>query len=330
MTETTQERRSPAAASHHASPPFDERLYLRSMLTRDLPEIPPIYFYDDRGSELFEQITELPVYYQARTEISILERFAAEIVAAARPRHIVELGSGAGRKIRILLDAWRAAGLGETCTMLDVNERFVEASLLRLRADYPAFAFRGEIGDFTRDLDRLGTGRERLTVFLGGTLGNLYPEERSRFFRGLAQRMAASDALLLGVDLVKDRARLEAAYDDPEGVTAAFNRNALRACNQRFGADFDVTSFTHRAFYDPEHAWIEMRLRAERAMRVSIPALALTLKLERGAEIRTEVSCKFTRNSLAAAAAVGGLSLSNWYTDPEDLFALAVLRKPGA
>jgi L-histidine N-alpha-methyltransferase len=308
----------------------DERLRLRATLTRALPEIPPIYFYDDRGSELFEEITGLSVYYQARTEIGILERHAAEIVAAAHPRHLVELGSGAGRKIRILLDAWRAAGIGETCTMLDVNESFVEESLRRLRADYPGYAFRGQIGDFTRDLARLGAGGERLTIFLGGTLGNLYPEERSRFFRSLSQGMEASDAVLLGVDLIKDPARLEAAYDDPEGVTAAFNRNALRTLNQRFGADFDVGSFAHRAFYDAEHAWIEMRLRAERAMRVSIPALDLTLKLERGAEIRTEVSCKFTRASLATAAATGGLSISHWYTDPEELFALALLRKTDA
>ncbi len=330
MTTTNQESHHSQDATLRALPPFDERIRLRATLTRPLPEIPPIYFYDDRGSALFEQITGLSAYYQTRTEIGILERRAAEIVAAARPRRLVELGSGAGRKIRILLDAWRAAGIGETCTLLDVNESFVKESLGRLRADYAEYAFRGEIGDFTRDLDRLGAGGERLTVFLGGTLGNLYPEERGGFFRRLSQGMAASDALLVGVDLVKDPARLEAAYDDPQGVTAAFNRNTLRALNQRFGADFDVASFTHRAFYDAKHEWIEMRLRAERAMRVSIPALDLTLRLERGAEIRTEVSCKFTRASLATAAATGGLAISLWYTDPEGLFALAVLRKPNA
>jgi L-histidine N-alpha-methyltransferase len=330
MTTTSPERCHSLDASSAASPLFDERLRLRATLTRALPEIPPIYFYDDRGSALFEEITGLSVYYQTRTEIGLLERHGAEIVAAARPRHLVELGSGAGRKIRILLDAWRAAGIGETCTMLDVNESFVEESLRRLRADYPGYAFRGQIGDFTRDLARLGAGGERLTIFLGGTLGNLYPEERRRFFQSLSRGMEASDAVLLGVDLIKDPARLEAAYDDPEGVTAAFNRNALRTLNHRFGADFDVGSFTHRAFYDAEHAWIEMRLRAERAMRVSIPALDLTLKLERGAEIRTEVSCKFTRDSLAIAAAMGGLSISHWYTDPEELFALALLRKTDA
>jgi len=313
-----------------SSPPFDERARLRASLTRPLPEIPPVYFYDDRGSDLFERITRLSVYYQTRAEVALLERHAAEIVAAVRPRHLVELGSGAGRKIRLLLDAWQSAGEDggdKTCTMLDVNERVVAESLSRLRADYPGGAFRGVIGDFTRDIDRLGTGGQRFTVFFGGTVGNLYPEERADFFHGLARRMAASDAFLVGVDLVKDRARLEAAYDDPEGVTAEFNRNALLALNRRFGADFDVGSFSHRAFYDADRAWIEMRLRAERAMQVRLPALDLTLSLDRGAEIRTEVSCKFTRDSLAAAAASGGLSLSQWYLEREGLFALALLRK---
>jgi L-histidine N-alpha-methyltransferase len=188
------------------------------------------------------------------------------------------------------------------------------------------YAFHGVIGDFTRDLLRLGPGGERLTVFFGGTLGNLHPEERGPFFRDLARGMEASDALLIGVDLVKEPARIEAAYNDPEGVTAEFNKNALRVLNHRFGADFEVSSFAHRAFYDAEHARIEMRLRAERAMRVRIPALEMMLELDQGAEIRTEVSCKFTRESLAAAAAQGGLALSRWYTDPEELFALAILQ----
>jgi L-histidine N-alpha-methyltransferase len=308
--------------------PVDERARLRAMLTRALPEIPPVYFYDDHGSELFEQITTLPVYYQTRTEIGILERHAGDILAATRPRHLVELGSGAGRKIGLLLDAWRAQGTaGRTCAMLDVNALFLARSLDALRVDHDDVDFRGIVGDFTTDLDRLGPGGERLTVFFAGTIGNLYPDERRAFFRDLARGMEASDALLLGVDLVKDSARLEAAYDDPEGVTAAFNRNALRTLNTRFGADFDAEAFAHRAFFDPAQAWIEMRLRATRAMEVTIPGLELTLPLAAGAEIRTEVSCKFTRASLAAAAAEAGLGVTEWFTDPEDLFALAILRR---
>lgn len=310
-----------------ASPSADERARLRATLSRPLPEIPPIYFYDDRGSELFERITELDAYYPTRTEIGILERCAADVLGAVRPRHLVELGSGAGRKIRLLLDAWRAQGGGETCTMLDVNALFLEQSVSRLRAAYPGYAFRGIVGDFTTDLGRLGPGGGRLTVFFAGTIGNLYPDEQRAFFREIACRMDPSDALLLGVDRVKDPARIEAAYNDPEGVTAAFNQNALRVVNRRFGADFDPAAFAHRAFYDATNAWIEMRLVAARRMRVRVPALDLHLDLDRGAEIRTEVSCKFTRASLEAAAAVGGLAVAQWYTDPDQLFALALLRK---
>jgi len=314
-------------ASPSVLPPPAERARLRATLTQPLPEIPPVYFYDDRGSELFEEITRLPAYYQTRTEIRILERHATEIVARSRPRHVVELGSGAGRKIRLLLDAWRTTGRGASCTMLDVNALFLERSVQKLRADYPALSFRSVLGDFTSDLARLGPGGERLTVLFGGTLGNLYPKQQRSFFGELARRMEASDSLLLGVDLIKDPARLEAAYNDREGVTAAFNRRALHSLNQRFGADFDPEAFDHRAFYDVEQAWIEMRLVARRPMRVHLPVLDLHLDFAAGAEIRTEVSCKFDRASLEAAAQ--GLEVAEWYTDPERLFALAVLRKQG-
>lgn len=304
-----------------------ERARLRAMLTRPLPEIPPVYFYDDRGSELFERITELDVYYQTRTEIGILERSAGEIIDAVRPRRMVELGSGAGRKIGLLLDAWQARGGGESCTLLDVNQSFLDASLASLRAAYPAFSFRGLLGDFTTDLPALGPGGGRLTLFFAGTVGNLYPDERRAFFAEIARTMAPSDALLLGADLVKDHAVLTAAYDDPEGVTAAFNRNALSVLNRRFGADFDPAAFAHVALYDAENAWIEMRLRAARAVEVHLAALDLRLSLPAGAEIRTEVSCKFTRASLSAAAREAGLAVSAWYTDPEARFALALIRR---
>jgi len=319
-----------ASATTEAVPSPAERARLRATLTRPLPEIPPVYFYDDRGSELFEQITTLDVYYPTRTEIGILERSAGEIVDAVRPRHVVELGSGAGRKIRLLLDAWQAVGGGETCTMLDVNALFLEQSIASLRAAYPSYAFRGVVGDFTTDLARLGPGGGRLTVFFAGTVGNLYPDEQRAFFAEIARGMAPSDALLLGADLVKDPARLEAAYDDAEGVTAEFNKNALHVLNKRFGADFDPAAFAHRAFYDAERAWIEMRLVAKRRMRAHVPAIDLHLDLDAGAEIRTEVSCKFTRASLEARARAGGLAVARWFTDPEGLFALALLRRSAA
>lgn len=296
------------------------------MLTRPLPELPPIYFYDDHGSELFEQITRLPCYYQTRTEIAILQRHATTILDATRPRHLVELGSGAGRKIRLVLDALAQARCGESCTLLDVNQLFLEQSLHALRADYPRVRFRGLVGDFTSDLSLLGAGGDRLTLFFAGTMGNLYPDERAAFLRELTRRMERTDAVLLGVDLIKDQAVLEAAYNDPQGVTMAFNRNALRVVNQRFGGDFDPDAFDHRAFYAPHHQWIEMRLRARHPMRVHLRALDLQLDLEPGAEIRTEVSAKFTRESLSAAVGSAGLTITGWFTDPEQRFALALLR----
>jgi L-histidine Nalpha-methyltransferase len=183
------------------------------------------------------------------------------------------------------------------------------------------------VGDFMTDLGRLGPSGERLVVFFAGTVGNLHPHERRSFLGEIAQRLDDSDALLLGVDLVKDPSRLEAAYDDPEGVTAAFNLNVLSVLNQRFGGDFDPAAFRHRAFYDPENAWIEMRLVATRKHGVRLGAIDLGLDFEDGAEIRTELSCKFTRDSLEASAAEAGLTITRWYTDPEDLFALALLRR---
>lgn len=308
-------------------PGAEECMALREGLAKALPEIAPRYFYDDTGSALFEQITHTEVYYPTRAEVAILERHAAEILDAVRPRHLAELGSGAGRKIRLVLDAWgRCGAAAESVTMLDINQSFLDASIRALSLDYPTLRFRGILGDFTRDLGRLGPGGGRLLLFFAGTLGNLYPAERTRFFQAVAASMAPGDALLLGVDLIKDRGRLEAAYNDPSGLTAEFNLNALAVLNQRFGADFDTSAFAHRAFYDAENTWIEMRVVTTRPVQVHIPVIDLRLSLAQGAEIRTEISCKFDRASLGAAAAEGGLSVSSWTTDPDGLFALALLR----
>lgn len=354
--------RAGAAAARKAGPvSAEECAQLRASLSRALPEIPPRYFYDDRGSELFEVITGLPVYYQTRTELALVEQHAAEILALVRPRHLVELGSGAGRKIRLLLDTWGArdtrSAHDRSCTMLDINAAFLQQSVNRLRADYPGCQFRGIVGDFTADLhrldghhgdrvdthgadrvdtrgaDRVGDrvddrprpGGNRLIVFFAGTIGNLQPGQRAAFLRTLAGMMSPGDGLLVGVDLVKDRAELEAAYNDPQGITAAFNRNMLAVVNRRFDADFVPEAFAHRAFYDADAAWIEMRLRALRPMTVRLGALDLTIELAAGAEIRTEVSCKFTQDSMRAAAEQAGLGLSRWLTDPAQRFALALL-----
>lgn len=315
------------AVGESSRPSEPECAALRESLSRALPEIPPHYFYDDVGSELFERITELDVYYPTRTEIAILERWAPHIVERSGCQHLVELGSGAGRKIRLLLDAWPPSQDDWSCTMLDINELFVRQSLARLAADYPRGQFRGVVGNFVHDLDRLGPPGQRLIVFFAGTIGNLHPHERQTFLAQLAAGMGARDRFLVGIDLVKDPARIEAAYNDPQGVTAAFNRNTLTVLNRRFQGDFDPSAFAHRAFFDTHHAWIEMRLRALRDTSVHLRGLDLRLDLHAGSEIRTEISCKFTRDRFVSALADAGLCVDDWFSDPEQQFALVLVRR---
>jgi L-histidine N-alpha-methyltransferase len=290
-------------------------------------ELTAKYFYDDRGSELFEAITRLPEYYQTRTEEALLAGVADELIARARPRELVELGSGAGRKVRLLLDAMARAGQTRRLTLLDINATFVRRAAARLRAADPAVTVRGVVGDFTDDLRALGPGGGRLAILFGGTIGNLHPAHVPAFLRRLADQLAPGDHFLVGVDVVKDPARLEAAYNDSAGVTAEFNRNVLRHLNHALGADFDVGAFAHVAFWDARRRWIEMRLRATRAVRAHVPAARLDVRLARGDEIRTEISCKYTRRSFGARVRGTGLVLDRWLTDPENLFALALLRR---
>jgi L-histidine N-alpha-methyltransferase len=297
------------------------------LLRRPLRELPCKYFYDERGSELFERITELPEYYPTRTETGILERHAAAIVEAAAPRELAELGSGAGRKIRLFLDAMRERSRLERVTLLEISEGYLAQSVEALQAAYPEAVVRGIVGDFTHDLEALGPGGGRLLLFLAGTIGNLHPDEVPGFFRAAAGVLAPGDAFLLGVDLVKDPARLHAAYNDSQGVTAEFNLNILRVLNRRLRADLDPADFEHRAFYDPERQWIEMRLRARRPLVARVPGAGVRLALDRGEEIRTELSCKYTRESLSTRLAGSGLVLERWITDDEGLFASALLRR---
>jgi L-histidine N-alpha-methyltransferase len=295
---------------------------------RPLPWLPSKYFYDDRGSELFEQITRTPEYYPTRTELAILERVAGEIVAATRPVEICELGSGVGRKVRLLLDAGRALGTLERCVLLDINAMVLAESVRSLAGDYAGLRVRGVVGDFQDDLAGLGSGGGRLALFLAGTIGNLHPDlEVPAFLRAVARQLAPGDAFLVGLDLVKDEARLHAAYNDAAGVTAEFNRNILRVINAELDADFDPDAYDHVAFYDRDRAWIEMRLRARRDQRVHVPGAGLELSLRRGQEIRTELSCKYTRATFDARLAHTGLQLESWLTDAESLFALALLRR---
>jgi L-histidine Nalpha-methyltransferase len=296
------------------------------LLQRPLPTLPCKYFYDERGSALFEEITRLPEYYQTRTEEALLETIAHELIAQFRPHELCEIGSGIGRKVRLLLDAMQGRSLLQRCVLLDISEGFLRESARQLDSDYPELDVRGVVGDFLEDLPALGPGGARMALFLAGTIGNLHPVvELPTFLRALARQLEPDDTFLVGLDLVKDERRLHAAYNDSAGVTAEFNRNILRVVNAELGADFEPEAFEHVAFYDPDNAWIEMRLRARRAQRVRVPRAELALALAAGDEIRTELSCKFTRSSFALRLAGTGLRLARWYTDPDALFASALL-----
>jgi L-histidine N-alpha-methyltransferase len=289
--------------------------------------LPSKYFYDDRGSELFEAITRLPEYYPTRTEEALLASVADELIDRTRPVELVELGSGAGWKVRRLLDRMRRAGRLRRLTLFDINDSFLRQATARLRRWEPAVAVRAVVGDFVADLGALGPGGGRLAILFGGTIGNFHPGEVPGFLRRLAPQLAIGDHFLVGVDLVKDPARLEAAYNDSGGVTAEFNRNLLHHVNHALGGTIDVTAFAHVAFWDPRRRWIEMRLRATRPVRARIEALGMAVRLEPGDEIRTEISCKYTRRSFGARVRGTGFVLDRWFTDPENLFALALLRR---
>lgn len=307
----------------------DERAEVRKNLLRTLPRVDSKYFYDDAGSHLFEEITFVPEYYQTRTEEALLAAIADEVVGATGARELVELGSGAGRKIRLLLDAMRRCEHLEGCVLLDINETFLRASAETLAARYREMEVRGVVGDFLHDLGSVGGGdRLRLFIFLAGTIGNLYPRQMGGFLRRVRAVLGPDDAFLVGLDLVKDRERLEAAYNDSAGITAEFNLNALKVLNRRFETDFEIDAFEHVALYDAEQEWIEMRLRALRPTSVSLGGTR-RLRFDTGDDIRTEISRKFTRESFVAALEGTGLELSEWFTDPDELFASALVRPIG-
>jgi L-histidine Nalpha-methyltransferase len=324
-------RRVPAPVVRHLRPERDERAAAAAevraaLLERPLRRIPCKWFYDERGSALFDEITRLPEYYLTRVEDRILSAVVPSLVSATKPRELFELGSGTGSKIRRFLDAMSRAGRLERCTLLDISAETLAASAQALGTAYPGLAVTGLVGDFTRDLALVPPGRERLGLFLGSTVGNLRPEEQGAFWRDLRATLHPGEAFLVGFDLVKDPAVLHAAYNDAAGVTAAFNRNILRALDASLGADFEPEQFEHVAFYDAENAWIEMRLRSRRAQRVRIAAADLTLDLAAGEEIQTEVSCKTTRAAVQRRLEGTGLVLERWLADAEAWFALGLVR----
>jgi L-histidine Nalpha-methyltransferase len=290
--------------------------------------LPPKWFYDERGSVLFEEITRLPEYYPTRRERAILIERAAEIAAATGADTLLELGAGSGEKTRLLLDALCGAGAAtlRTYVPVDVSGDFLADASRRIAADYTGLAVRGVVADYERHLHLLPSGGRRLIAFLGGTIGNMPPAARVGFLGAVRASMADDDALLLGADLVKDENRLIAAYDDPRGVTAEFNRNVLHVINRELAADFVPGAYEHVALWDRDNEWIEMRLRATGEQRVRVGQLDLTVEFAAGEELRTEISAKFRRDRLAAELGAAGLILDRWWTDPDGDFALTLAR----
>ncbi|HEX4868633.1 MAG TPA: L-histidine N(alpha)-methyltransferase [Acidimicrobiales bacterium] len=296
---------------------------VRAGLT-DIPKhLPPKWFYDDRGSQLFDDITRLEEYYPTRRESEILEREAASIAARTGARTLLELGSGTSTKTRLLLDALAQHGLLERIVPFDVCEPVLLAAAPELAERY-GVEVHAVVGDFERHLDLLPTDGSTLVAFLGGTIGNLRPAERARFFRTLAGRMEPGDWLLLGTDLVKDPARLVAAYDDAAGVTAEFNRNVLRVVNRELDGDLDPQAFDHVALWNADEAWIEMHLEARTAQRSHLRALDLTVDLAAGERIHTEISAKFTPERIGAELVAAGLAVAEQWTDAAGDFLLTL------
>jgi L-histidine N-alpha-methyltransferase len=287
-------------------------------------ELAPTWLYDDRGCELFDEITRLPEYYPTRTERWILGEHAADIAAAAGAECLVEIGAGTSEKTRVLLDAMAEGGDLRRVVLFDVAEPTLRATAEAIADEYPTVDVSGIVGDFRRHLGALGSGERRLIAFLGGTIGNLTPHARGAMLRELRATMAPGDAFLLGTDLVKDRARLVAAYDDAAGVTAAFNKNVLVVLNRELDANFDPEQFSHVACFDDEEEWIEMRLRSLRHQVVELRGLGLRIELEEGEDIRTEISAKFRREQLTAELRAAGLELVGWWTDPAGDYALSL------
>ncbi|MFD4029391.1 L-histidine N(alpha)-methyltransferase [Streptomyces sp. NPDC058637] len=292
-----------------------------SGLTRYPKTLPPKWFYDAHGSDLFEEITRLDEYYPTRSEREILIARAGEIAAASGARTLIELGSGSSEKTRHLLDA--LPGL-HTYVPVDVSGSALTGAAEALLAERPGLSVHALIADFTHVLELPDSPGPRLVAFLGGTLGNLLPEERAEFLRSVRARLAPGDGLLLGTDLVKDEATLVAAYDDASGVTAAFNKNVLTVVDRELGADFQLDDFDHVAVWDPRHEWIEMRLRARRALTVKIRELDLVVPFDEGEELRTEISAKFRREGVRDELAAAGLRLDQWWTDSAGRFALSL------
>lgn len=297
-------------------------------LTSSPKHLPPKWFYDERGSQLFDEITRLDEYYPTRRETEILEREGAHLAARTGARTLLELGSGTSTKTKLLLDALTRAGTLTHFVPVDVCEPVLREAGPELATRYPGLQVDAVVGDFERHLGRLSMGDRTLVAFLGGTIGNLAPPERAKFLGELADQMESGDWLLLGTDLVKDPHRLVAAYDDAAGVTAEFNRNVLRVLNRELGGDLVPERFDHVARWDPDEQWMEMHLRSRGAQRAHLRALDLDVEFADGELLHTEISAKFTPGRLEGELAAAGLDLADLLTDDAGDFALSLASKP--
>ncbi|WNG81657.1 L-histidine N(alpha)-methyltransferase [Mycobacterium sp. ITM-2016-00316] len=300
---------------------------VRHGLAQSPKTLPPKWFYDAKGSDLFDQITRLPEYYPTRTEASILRDRAADIAEASGADTLVELGSGTSEKTRLLLDALRDSGALKRFIPFDVDPSVLRDAARALHVEYPDIEIEVVCGDFERDLGTVPKVGRRMVVFLGSTIGNLTPEPRAEFLAAVADTMEPGDSLLLGTDLVKDVGRLVRAYDDSAGVTAAFNRNVLTVVNRELDADFDLDAFDHVARWNPDEERIEMWLRSTADQRVRIAQLDLTVEFAAGEEMLTEVSCKFRPEGVEAELAAAGLRRTHWWSDGAGDFGLSLAVK---
>ncbi len=289
--------------------------------------LPPKWLYDDRGSELFDRITRLPEYYPTEAERSILRGNADEIAELSGATTVVELGSGTSDKTRTLLDAFYGSGRLDRFVPVDVSEATLRTAAEQIAGRYPGVQVEAVVGDFTLHLRHLPTGGRRMVAFLGGTIGNLYTEERAAFLGALADSLEPGDSLLLGTDLVKSVDRLVPAYDDSEGVTAEFVKNSLAVVNRELGADFDLGAFRYIAFWDPRMERMDLRLRSEEPQRVAIPGAGMEVELAAGEEIRVEISTKFRLDGIAAELASAGFSVTRQWADDAGDFGVSLAHR---
>ena len=298
-------------------------------LSRPQKELPPKYFYDRRGSELFDEITRLPEYYLTRTERGLLDCWSGQLMAALRPAALVELGAGNADKTRFLLDAMVDAGSGEVYVPIDVSAEFLDDSAARLRDEYPTLGIEPLVGDITDPLD-LGADlpSPAVVAFLGSTIGNFDPAGARRLLRNISRAMRPGDRFLLGADLRKDPAIIERAYNDAQGVTAEFNLNVLRVVNRELGADFNLEAFEHRAFYDRALHRIEMHLVSTGDQVTHVPGVGV-ISFAPGESIRTEISCKYDRASVTGMLGAADLEIDRWITDSASHYALVVASRAG-